>query len=131
MHFSLSQKDISTIFAVSNGFSGGIRTGMNFTGLIIGVAAFLMIGMFHPIVIKAEYHFGTDCWWAFLLVGLAATAASLFTAHYIWSTLLGVFAFSCFWSILEVFEQQKRVEKGWFPANPKRKTNTISKTPKN
>ena len=70
-------------------------------------------------------------WWAFLLVGLAATAASLFTAHYIWSTLLGVFAFSCFWSILEVFEQQKRVEKGWFPANPKRKTNTISKTPKN
>lgn len=104
---------------------------MNFTGLIIGVAAFLMIGMFHPIVIKAEYHFGTSCWWAFLLVGLAATAASLFTAHYIWSTLLGVFAFSCFWSILEVFEQQKRVEKGWFPANPKRKTNTISKTPKN
>ena len=129
MHFSLSQKDISTIFAVSNGFSGDIR--MNFTGLIIGVAAFLMIGMFHPIVIKAEYHFGTSCWWAFLLVGLAATAASLFTAHYIWSTLLGVFAFSCFWSILEVFEQQKRVEKGWFPANPKRKTNTNSKTPKN
>lgn len=131
MHFSLSQKDISTIFAVSNRFLEVIRTGMNFTGLIIGVAAFLMIGMFHPIVIKAEYHFGTGCWWAFLLVGLAATAASLFTAHYIWSTLLGVFAFSCFWSILEVFEQQKRVEKGWFPANPKRKTNTISKTPKN
>lgn len=130
MHFSLSQKDISTIFAVSNRFLEVIRTGMNFTGLIIGVAAFLMIGMFHPIVIKAEYHFGTGCWWAFLLVGLAATAASLFTAHYIWSTLLGVFAFSCFWSILEVFEQQKRVEKGWFPANPKRKTNTISKTPK-
>lgn len=129
--FSLSQKDISTIFAVSNRFLEVIRTGMNFTGLIIGVAAFLMIGMFHPIVIKAEYHFGTGCWWAFLLVGLAATAASLFTAHYIWSTLLGVFAFSCFWSILEVFEQQKRVEKGWFPANPKRKANTISKTPKN
>lgn len=104
---------------------------MNFTGLIIGVAAFLMIGMFHPIVIKAEYHFGTGCWWAFLLVGLAATAASLFIDHYIWSTLLGVFAFSCFWSILEVFEQQKRVEKGWFPTNPKRKANTISKTPKN
>ena len=123
--FSLSPKDISTIFAVANGFSGGIRTGMNFTGLIIGVAAFLMIGMFHPIVIKAEYHFGTGCWWAFLLVGLAATAASLFIDHYIWSTLLGVFAFSCFWSILEVFEQQKRVEKGWFPANPKRKDKTL------
>ena len=31
----------------------------------------------------------------------------------------GVTAFSCFWSILELFQQKKRVEKGWFPANPK------------
>lgn len=94
---------------------------MNFLGLIIGVAAFLMIGMFHPIVIKAEYHFGTKCWWVFLLAGLAAAVGSLMTSHYIVSTLLGVFAFSCFWSILEVFEQRKRVEKGWFPDNPKRR----------
>ena len=94
---------------------------MNLTGLIIGISSFLMIGLFHPIVIKAEYHFGTGCWWAFLAVGLAAAAASLFTAHYICSTLLGVFAFSCFWSIIEVFHQRKRVEKGWFPANPKRR----------
>ncbi|MDE7418663.1 MAG: DUF4491 family protein [Muribaculaceae bacterium] len=34
--------------------------------------------------------------------------------------LLGVTAFSCFWSILEVKEQRERVRKGWFPANPKR-----------
>ena len=94
---------------------------MNFLGLIIGVAAFLMIGMFHPIVIKAEYHFGTKCWWVFLLAGLAAAVGSLMISHYIVSTLLGVFAFSCFWSILEVFEQRKRVEKGWFPDNPKRR----------
>jgi peptide methionine sulfoxide reductase MsrA len=33
---------------------------------------------------------------------------------------MGVIAFSCFWSILEIFEQAKRVAKGWFPANPKR-----------
>ena len=25
------------------------------------------------------------------------------------------------WSIGEIFEQKKRVEKGWFPMNPKRK----------
>ncbi|MBR6132510.1 MAG: DUF4491 family protein, partial [Bacteroidales bacterium] len=31
---------------------------MNFTGLIIGAATFLCIGVFHPLVIKAEYHFG-------------------------------------------------------------------------
>ena len=38
------------------------------------------------------------------------------------STLLGVTAFSSLWSILELFKQRKRVEKGWFPVNPKRKS---------
>ena len=28
---------------------------------------------------------------------------------------------SSWWSILELFEQEKRVQKGWFPANPARK----------
>ena len=36
------------------------------------------------------------------------------------SSLLGVFAFSSFWTIKEVFEQEERVKKGWFPKNPKR-----------
>ena len=31
---------------------------MNFTGLIIGLSTFLCIGVFHPIVIKAEYYWG-------------------------------------------------------------------------
>ena len=43
---------------------------MNFTGIIIGAATFFSIGIFHPIVIKAEYYFGAQCWWAFLLAGL-------------------------------------------------------------
>ena len=37
------------------------------------------------------------------------------------STLLGVFSFSSFWTIKEIFEQRERVLKGWFPMNPKRK----------
>jgi hypothetical protein len=94
---------------------------MNFTGLIIGVATFLCIGIFHPLVIKAEYHFGTGCWWVFLVMGLGCIAGSLLVASTILSTLLGVAAFSSLWSILELFKQRKRVEKGWFPKNPKRK----------
>ena len=35
--------------------------------------------------------------------------------------LLGIFAFSSFWGIGEVFHQRERVRKGWFPMNPKRK----------
>ncbi len=93
---------------------------MNLEGIILGLAAFLCIGLFHPIVIKAEYHFGTRCWWLFALVGLTALTLSLFTESTYLSVLLGVFAFSCFWSIHELFEQKKRVKKGWFPRNPKR-----------
>ena len=44
---------------------------MNFSGLLVGLATFLIIGLFHPIVIKSEYHFGVRCWWVFLLVGIA------------------------------------------------------------
>ena len=94
---------------------------MNFTGLIIGVATFLCIGLFHPLVIKAEYHFGVRCWWVFLVMGLVCIAGSLLVASTILSTLLGVTAFSSLWSILELFKQSRRVEKGWFPKNPKRK----------
>ena len=48
-------------------------------------------------------------------------AGSLCVADVLASTLLGVFAFSSFWTIKEIFEQEERVKKGWFPKNPKRK----------
>jgi len=94
---------------------------MNFIGVIIAVSTFLIIGIFHPIVIKSEYYFGVKCWWWFLLSGLTFLVASLFVENEILSPVLGVVGCSCLWSILEVFEQRKRVQKGWFPMNPKRK----------
>lgn len=92
----------------------------NLTGLLLGLCSFLIIGVCHPLVIKGEYHFGVKCWWVFLFGGLIAGAASLMVSDFFWQTLLAVAAFSCFWSILEVFEQRERVRKGWFPANPRR-----------
>ena len=94
---------------------------MHFNGIIVGLATFLIIGVFHPIVIKAEYHFGKRCWWMFALAGVAFAVLSLFIESMVWSTITGVTAFSCFWSIHELIEQEKRVERGWFPANPKKK----------
>ena len=93
----------------------------NFSGIIIGVATFLIIGLFNPLVIKAEYHVGVKSWWLFLLLGIISAVVSLMVVNLTISILLGVVAFSSFWSIGEVFQQKKRVEKGWFPANPKRK----------
>jgi len=95
-------------------------TTYNLMGLTIGIATFLIIGLFHPIVIKAEYYCGTKCWWAFLIVGIVCIGLSILIKEILLSTLMGVVAFSSFWSILEIFEQTKRVEKGWFPENPKR-----------
>lgn len=81
----------------------------------------MCIGFFHPVVIKAEYYFGTRCWWVFLLVALGCIAGSLAAKGVIASTVLGVVAFSSLWSILELFKQRRRVERGWFPKNPKRR----------
>jgi hypothetical protein len=94
--------------------------GLYFSGLIIGICTFLIIGLFHPVVVKCEYYFGTKYWWVFLLLGIVATGCSLLISQVLWSSLLGVFAFSSFWTIKELFEQEERVRKGWFPKNPKR-----------
>ena len=93
---------------------------MNITGILIGAAAFLCIGVFHPIVIKTEYYWGVRCWWLFLLFGIGCVVASLFAGGVVLAALLGVAGFSSLWSIIELFKQRKRVEKGWFPRNPKR-----------
>lgn len=96
-------------------------TQYNLAGLVIGFGTFLIIGLFHPLVIKGEYYFGVRIWWIFLLMGLAAIAASVLVRHLLWSTLLAVWGASSLWSIGELFEQRKRVERGWFPRNQKRR----------
>ncbi|MDO4714810.1 MAG: DUF4491 family protein [Bacteroidales bacterium] len=92
----------------------------NWEGLVIGVMTFVIIGIFHPIVVKVEYYTGTRYWWVFLLIGLAFGGGALFVANTFWSALMGVFGFSSLWTIGELFEQVGRVKKGWFPRNPKR-----------
>ena len=46
-----------------------------YTGVIIAVSTFLIIGIFHPIVIKVEYHTGTRYWWVFLVCGIISVGA--------------------------------------------------------
>ena len=42
-------------------------------GPLIGLATFCILGLFHPIVIKTEYYFGTPPWWVLLLPGVGCT----------------------------------------------------------
>lgn len=93
---------------------------MYFNGIIIAVATFGIIGLFHPIVIKAEYYWGVNCWPLFAIVGIALLVLSLFISDVLLAAVIGVTGCSALWSILEIFEQRERVRKGWFPKNPKR-----------
>jgi hypothetical protein len=94
---------------------------MYFTGIIIAVCTFLTIGIWHPIVIKTEYYYGTKVWGIYLAVGIISIAAALFIENTLLSACVGVFGASALWGIGELFEQRKRVLRGWFPMNPKRK----------
>ena len=93
---------------------------MYFEGLIIAVVTFLIIGAFHPIVIKSEYYWGVKCWPVFALVGIILLGISLFVQNVLLAAIIGITGCSSLWSVLEIFEQRKRVRKGWFPRNPKR-----------
>jgi len=92
---------------------------VNFESVIIGLASLVIIGLFHPIVIKAEYYFSARIWWVFAFAGLDLIFAALFTQG-ILSYILALLGTTCLWCIVELFHQKKRVEKGWFPKNPKR-----------
>ena len=119
----LLERNIVRIFVTynSNKYKYSDMDMINFDGLLIGIVTFLIIGLFHPVVVKAEYYWGTKCWWIFLVLGILGVIASLFIDSVFVSAICGVFAFSSFWTIKEIFEQEERVQKGWFPRNPKRK----------
>ncbi len=92
---------------------------MAYTGVLIGLCAFFIVGCFHPIVIKVEYYYGKRTWPIFALLGVAFAVGSLFASHFL-SLLLGVLGASSAWSALEVVWQHGRAVRGEAKRNPKR-----------
>ncbi|MCF8335162.1 MAG: DUF4491 family protein [Bacteroidales bacterium] len=93
---------------------------LNVEGFAIGLLAFVIIGVFHPVVIKVEYHFGKKAWPVFLFSGVVLTIVSLFSENTFLSVIFGVTGFALFWSTFELFQQHKRVLKGQAKKNPNR-----------
>ena len=93
----------------------------NWSGILIGIFAFVITGIFHPGVIKCEYYFSEKIWSLFLILGLGCAFGSLIIEDRMISEMLGILSFVLLWCIRELKEQTKRVQKGWFPKNPKRK----------
>ncbi len=94
---------------------------MNFSGIIIGVFAFVITGIFHPVVIKCEYYFSAKVWPLFLVSGILCAVISLIAENHTVSGIFGILSFVLLWCIRELKEQEERVKKGWFPRNPNRK----------
>lgn len=93
---------------------------LNYNGLLLGMVAFITIGLFHPIVAKAEYYIGKKIWGVFFVLGFAFAALSLFFRSNLGSVILGTIGAGAFWSTHEVFKQHQRVLLGRAKRNPNR-----------
>ena len=63
------------------------------SGLFIGICTFLIIGLFHPVVVKAEYYWGTKCWWIFLVLGIGGRCGLALRREYLDCVPLGRICF--------------------------------------
>jgi hypothetical protein len=83
---------------------------LNIEGFLVGLFAFFLIGVFHPVVIKLERIYGKKVWPFLLVPGVFSAIASVFIKNTYFSVGLGVLAFALFWSTIEIFKQEKRVK---------------------
>ncbi|WP_432631020.1 DUF4491 family protein [Brotaphodocola sp.] len=94
---------------------------MHVGGLLVGVFTFLIIGAFHGVVVKTEYYFSKRVWPIFLILGAIFLTLSLLIRDTALGSIVAVLGVTFLWSIKKLFEQERRVQKGWFPKNPNRK----------
>jgi hypothetical protein len=90
---------------------------MDFFGVTIGLATFLIIGLGFPLVIQGERRFGYLCWPYMMGIGAILIIASLFIASNWTSVVVGAVGATFVWGSTELKEQAVRAEVGWFPFN--------------
>lgn len=93
---------------------------MNLAGLILGIFMLFCIGFGFFWVIKLEYFIGAGIWKQVLALGILICFLSLWMPNFYISALLGIFGGSVAWGATELPGQEERVQRGLFPANPKR-----------
>jgi hypothetical protein len=93
---------------------------MNFTGLILGIVMIVVIGLGFLWVIKLEYFVGAQVWPLVLAIGVMLAVATLWIKPFWVSAVVGIVAGSIVWGATELPDQEERVRRGLFPANPKR-----------
>lgn len=93
----------------------------NLAGLLVGLVSFFFTYLGYWACIKGEYYFTKRIWILFFVLGLLFCISSLFCESVILGASFAVVGMILLWGVGEVIQQEKRVEEGWFPKNPKRK----------
>lgn len=102
---------------------------MNTTGILFGAFTFLAIGLGFVWVIKVEYYIGARVAWAVAALGLVLVLVSLFIPGFVPSAILGVVGGTVIWGATELPEQEKRVARGLFSANPRKQAASSGRRP--
>jgi hypothetical protein len=93
---------------------------MNFIGLIAALCTFSGIWFGHVFVRKLEAKIAhlKPIIFSCLLVGLGLEVTSILVDKNLVSTVFGIVGITILWDALEFIRQEKRVQKGYAPANP-------------
>ncbi len=83
---------------------------MEYTGILFGLYVLFTIAVYHILIVKLEAWFGTWPWIAFLILGGLCLYLSIRDDHIGWSMWWGYNAFINFWSVKEMFDQNKRAK---------------------
>jgi hypothetical protein len=93
---------------------------MNLSGVYLGLFMLVAIGIGFVWVIKLEFYVGAHIWKWVLALGIILSLASLWIPSFWVSALTGILGGSIAWGATELPDQEERVKRGDFPANPKR-----------
>ncbi len=93
---------------------------LNLIGLASAAATFLSVWIGHVSVREIERE--AERIWIpstiALVLGIGLELASLLTSSRVLSTMGGIVGMTLLWDALEFYRQQKRIKKGYAPANP-------------
>ena len=88
---------------------------LEWSGAVLAATTFATIAIGHVLVRSLNYHFGTKPAAPFFLLGAILFYLSMSTEGDLISAVLGIVAITTVWDGIEIFRQQKRVEKGHAP----------------
>ena len=80
-------------------------------GPTLAVVTFATIGIGHVLVRRLHARFGTRPGWPLIVLGLALLASSLFVTDDLGSAVVGITAITVFWDGVEIFRQEKRMQR--------------------